>query len=206
MKHSKFEERLARRQELTDPEETELSAHLLACGACRATAAEYESHDEALQILAQDRPIQGLRAAVLQKAAIPLPSKARNRLRLQTAALAAAVVISGLGLGLARGWDPLGGQAPLLTQAQAVRAALIHTVAAPYRKLPATVRVTARLGAYSGVRPAWIVTISGPGVSVLSPQSTLNGQLTGSTVVLHAETAVVNGRTGAYVETFTEAG
>jgi hypothetical protein len=204
MSHATYQELLARRHELSPSDEATMRRHLDGCAECREIATEYDAQYTALRTLALDGPPQGLRAAILTTAGTqPAPVTKKRYLGLRYGALAAAVVICGLGLGMARGWMPFGSQHPVLTQAQAVRVALLHTVAAPYRTLPRTIKVRARLGAYQGVHPAWIVTISGPGVKILPPQAVPTGLQATPPTLLHRETAVVDGRTGAYVETFT---
>lgn len=202
MRHARFQEQLAHRHELTGARESALLDHLASCAACRRLAGEYQVHEEALGLLVGDPPT-GLRAAILTRVG---QAPAHRRPAMATLGLATAAAVFILSLGAARFWGPFGAEGGLLSKTQAVRAALNHTVVARDRTLPPTVKVTARLGAYGGVEHAWLVTISGPGVSVLSPQAVLTGFNAQPLSIVHKETAVVDGRTGAYIEAFAVAG
>jgi len=207
MNHAKMQELLARRYELDESQEDALNAHLTSCVSCRELAAAFVTQEACLAVLAASAPPPALRSAILTNVkARPEPRRAPRRRSFVPAVLVAAAVLLGLGLVAVRTWGPFGGQEHILTQAQAVRAALVHTVVASDRRLPRTVVVSARLGSYSGVDPAWIITISGPGVSVLSPADLPEGVEVRSPTILHRETAVVDGRTGAYVETYATSG
>jgi hypothetical protein len=205
MRHQTLQQMLARRHELTESEEAALRVHLSSCDPCGRLAGEYSRDDQALVAMTLADPPLGLRQAVLSQAGRRTMAQPR-RLNLVFTALAAAVVLFALGLGLNRGGWLFSSSDHILSEPQAVRAALPHTVIGSQRTLPPNVRLTARVGSYAGVSGAWLVTISGPAVSVLSPAA-LAGQLHTSTPpIAHRETAVIDGRTGAFVETYTVSG
>lgn len=205
MSHQRLQHMLARRYELTESEEAALRVHLESCDPCRRLAGEYSRDDQALLAMTHADPPLGLRQAVLTQAGGQTKARPR-KVNFLFPSLAAAVVLLACGFGLNRGGWPFSASDRILSEPQAVRAALPHTVIGPQPTPPRNVRITARLGSYAGVNQAWLVTISGPGVSIVSPDA-LAGQLHASTPpILHRETAVVDGRTGAFVETYTASG
>jgi hypothetical protein len=206
MRHHKLQHMLARRYELNESEEAMLRLHLTACETCRGLATDYLRDDDALGALTQADPPVTLRQAVLAQAGRRVAAQPRRISPVLTALAAAAVVLFALGLGLNRSGLLFSSPEHILSEPQAVRAALPHTVIGPRHELPPHVKLTAHLGTYAGVSRAWFVTISGPGVSVLSPEA-LVGQLHASEPsILHRETAVIDGHTGAFVETFAVSG
>ena len=205
MRHKKAAEMLARRQELAERDEASLQLHLRSCDGCRQLAGEYAEHDRVLVATAALEVPPGLRQSVLARAGRSVPSR-RHKGQAVRLGLAAAAALFGIGFGVVHAWSPFASRPYVLNEAQAVRAAMIHTVVGSHGKLPPAVRLTARLGSFSGVDQAWLVTISGPGVSVISPADLVGEIHPTTTPLLHSETVVVDGRTGAFVETYTAAG
>jgi len=208
MTHDKLRQMLARRHELTEKQSSTLKTHLRSCAECRLLAAEYDLQDTALRPLGPQAAPAGLRSAILTRVAVDtaVSSSRRPAWRPFAQAGLAVAVLAAVVLVAVQGWSLLTSRQRLLSEAAAIRTALRHTVVALDRHLPPTVHVRARLGKYPGVDTAWLVTISGPGVQILPPRVVTAGFPTARGAPLHRETAVVDGRTGAYVETFTSSG
>ena len=206
MNHVRAQELLASRHELTVRDEAALSLHLTDCHTCSEIADAYREQSFAIANLRPASAPMGLRQSVLAKAGTKSIREPRWWFRFMPMGLAAAAVLLLATLLGSQVWSPFSSGGHLLSEAAAVRTALAHSVIGSDRRLPPQVKVAAHLGGYPGVNTAWLVTISGPGVSVISPLA-LTGQIHANKLpLLHRETVVVDGRTGAFIETFTANG
>jgi hypothetical protein len=114
--------------------------------------------------------------------------------------------------------DPTG--SPTVSSAQAISAATANSAATINGNLMPDVQVTAQYGTFSDDAlgqqlpsgqfqlefqdtPAWLVTFSGPGLSLGPLGSPANSTVAPPSAPKHEQTVVIDARTGAYMESFS---